>query len=115
MIANSHKAARCGRPLGRRRSAAPRFTARRVELGLTLRAIASALSASGQPTSLNAVHAWERGNAKPSEGRIAPLAHLLRVPVDQLYTDFGLDFCDAQQGARERKPERRPVAQGARG
>lgn len=105
MIANSHGAARCGRPLGRRRSAAPRFTARRVELGLTLRAVATALSKSGEPTSLNAVHSWERGAAKPSEGRIASLALLLRLPIDQLYADFALDFSE---------PKRSPASQGAR-
>jgi transcriptional regulator with XRE-family HTH domain len=67
-----------GRPIGAVVSLVPRFTARRVALGLSTDVVAAQLTAAGIETTGQAVRAWESGEATPTVDRIAALARILR-------------------------------------
>jgi len=79
-----------------------------VDLRLTRRAIAKALTRAGHRTSASAVNSWERHGKRPSERRCELLAPILRVSVPALLAMFSLDF-GAQQKAREHKAKRNPA------
>ncbi len=81
--------ARRGRPVGSRAVTwrAPgreRIVARRVELGLSQRQVAGALSRLGLPTAARSVAHWEVGTCSPCEARMEALALVLAVELWQL-------------------------------
>ena len=81
--------ARRGRPVGSRAVTwrAPgreRMVARRVELGLSQRQVAKALTRLGLATAARSVGHWEVGTCSPSEARMEALSLVLAVELWQL-------------------------------
>jgi transcriptional regulator with XRE-family HTH domain len=77
-----------GRPIGAGISLVPRFTARRVALGLSTRAVAARLTEAGLETTQQAISAWESGASTPTVDRIAALARILRSTEDAVEEMF---------------------------
>lgn len=84
MVDTRHEA---GRSIGRRGAGGPGvnpITRLRVELGLSLRAVADALRREGQRTHFSVVADWEADLYLPSRPRLRVLARLFGVPASRL-------------------------------
>ena len=80
------------RALGSSCTRVAEFTRRRVELGLSARAVAAHLTELGHPTTESSILGWEAGQYLPAVPRLSALSQILHVPEadveDWFYGDF---------------------------